>query len=457
MTMLTRLRTTTLLTFLLLVANPVAAEPDRKGGARILYQDGMSLYEHGQYREAILKFEAAHALHPHLNNVYYMAEAFRRLGQLRKSHEYYSRYAAMLSGANQADFQVKLKKLRYERDCMLSVASQPGGGDVSIDGARVAETPKDGTPVTFTIKGGAHDMEIRLVGYRPVVRKVEAQFGEPIALSLALKQRSNTGVLRVETNVEGALVIIDGKTVGTTPAVVEAKAGQRLVVITQNGYRREERKVTITEGKDTRLLVELRRGASEDLSPRGAVAPAPEDTPLPDHGGPFIFLHAAAAFPDYGDEALKVGAAVVAGASGGYLMQWGRLGLELGVQVLASPVTYKTQDESAWFLSYMAGPGLRFYFLNNLWAGVTIYAGGSTLVGATEKSFLFRDCQAEVSGAYTLFILRPELTLGWHVWKGLTLALTAFSLDYSPPHGDFVESVQHVIRYQVGGAAGWSF
>lgn len=409
---------------------PLQAEPTRKEQAVKLYKEAMGLYKKGRFKLAIEKFDGSHALYPHLNNVYYMAEAHRRLGDLRKSHEHYTRYAAMLTQAQRADFQVKLKKLRWERECKLSVASQPGGAQVQVDGKAVAQTPPDGSPVNIMIKGGSHQITVSLKDHTPVTSKMDAEFGEPLALSVALKP-----VARPKPVVAPTPKPARGPTLGDVLAAKEKADAE-----------------------------------APKPEPKPAPAPAPEpdasdSEPTPNHPGDGLFfdLYAGAAFPDYGDDNLDLGAATTFGLHLGYLLRWGRIGLQLGAAFLAAPVTDKTgnagdDQDPSWFITFLAGPGLRVYITDNLWAGASIYLGASTLHGATADSFFFKDTNiAEVTGSFTSFALRPELTVGWHIWRGLTLVLTAFAADYTLTHGDFTANINHVLRYQVGGGVGWSF
>ncbi len=409
-----------------------ANEPSRKEQAVKLYREGMKAYKTGHFKEAIAKFDASHALHPHLNNIYYGAEAHRRLGDLRTSYERYSRYAAMLSEAQRADFQVKLNNLRWNRKCKLSVASQPGGAKVLVGGKVVAQTPNDGSPVTMMINGGEHEVSFVLEGHVSGSRKVQAEFGEPMALSMALQPLATKPKPKPELK----------------PAPLPAPAPA------------PEPKPKPEPELETRPEPEQKPEPTDEPADEPEPGPEPEVSHPGD--GVYADLFVGVAFPDYGNDNLELGAATSFGLHAGYLLRWGRIGLQLGAAVMTAPVSDKTDgtadDGASWFVTFLAGPGFRFYILDNLWAGASVYVGASTLHGASADSFFFKDTIiAEVTGSFTSFALRPELTAGWHAWRGLTLVLTAFAVDYSPAHGQFTDNISHILRYQVGAGLGWSF
>jgi len=375
------------------------AKPGKKEQALKLFKEAKRLYDDGQYRKAIPRFGSSNDLYPHLNTVYYMAEAYRRIGELRAAHKHYSRFAAMLSDDKQAEYRVKLKKMRWERPCKLSVASQPGGAEVKVDGKTVAQTPPDGTPVNLMIKGGSHQIMVTLKDYEPVTRKMDGEFGEPLALSVVLKPAAKPGPAKPEP---------------TKPEPVKPEEKPE-----------STRGPTLGEVMAAKGKVDAEAKKSE---PEIKAERKPEPDTAEDHPGDGVYVHlyVGVAFQDYGDIPLELGTATAFGLQAGYLLRWGRVGLQLGAMVAAAPVNDKTgntEDESiSWFVSYLAGPGLRVYILDNLWAGASLFLGASSLFGASGDSFFFTKSthKAVVTGLFTSFALRPEITIGWHVWKGLS-------------------------------------
>jgi hypothetical protein len=151
-----------------------------------LYKKGMAAYKAGDYRGAILRYEQALTLQRHKNILYYLGESHRRIGQLREAHGYYTRYAKLEPPAKRKRLAAKLQALRFGKPSQISIATQPGGAKVLVDGKGRGTTPKNGTPLSLRIDGGKHRLRITHAGRRPVDQAITAEFAEPQALSFAL-------------------------------------------------------------------------------------------------------------------------------------------------------------------------------------------------------------------------------------------------------------------------------
>ena len=450
-----------------------AASPAHKKKAIALYKAATQLYKAARYRAAIKKYKASHALHPHLNNIYYLAESHRRLGNLRRSHDYYTKFTSMLPEKEQRIWKKKLEKLRLSKTSVLSVASQPGSAFVEVGGAHKGLTPADGTPLKITVPGGEHTVTVKLLDHLSVTKKIKAEFSEPLALSFALKPLPRRPKLTVQTNVKGALVLLDNKPMGKTPLNVEAAPGRHMLVILLPGYQRLERDLVLKAGVTERLSLQL------TPLPKPSKKPAPADDPklvmAPIKGPPppglrqnkiTIQAFVGPSWMDFGDDSVDLGVGTEFGLELGYLWRWPKVGLHLFATALAMPISDKTttvttgSETSSWFVSALAGLGLRWYFVDQAWGGLSFGLGVGTLFGASVDSFFFDDKFsskgiAEISGAFPAVAIRPALTAGWTIYKGLTLYLTPIAVDYSPAHADFTDNIDYVLRYHVSFGLGW--
>ena len=363
-----------------------------------LYEQGIALMNGGRLREAIEIFKASHALHPHLNTVYYMAEAHRRLGQFRDAYRHYERYAALLPTPERAVYEEKLKWLRFHHPCKVSVATQPGGAEVRLDGKIVAQTPADGSAISITVTGGNKLLVLDLEGFEPHRREFIAEFGEPTTIRVTLSPlKANLG-----------------------------------------------------------LTVPIPGPPPSPLEEPGKAA-----TPQADASGIFLLALVRAAWSDLGADDLEQEAALVTGIRVGYLLVLGRLGLEFSAGFLMSPIKEhapSTWTNTSFLFTYGVGVGLSASIWDSVRAGATFLLGASTLTGASNHSVFFGDEEfSSVSGNFTAVSFGPELTLSWRPWRGLLVQITPLALDYSPPHGSFSDQVKHLLRIQVGASLGWGF
>ncbi len=451
---------------------PAAVKAADKAGARNekkealrLYKEATRLYRAASYREAIAKYEESHALNPHLNNVYYIAESYRRLGEPRKSHEQYQRYMAMLPQSKQAEFAKKLASLRFSRPSTLSIASTPGGADLRLDSTPAGKTPADGTPVKLEVSGGMHVLEASLQGHLPLEKKVTAEFGEPLALSFALQPLLQDPVLVVQTKVEGALVHVDGKTVGTTPVTLTLPPGPHALRVSRFGHKEVTRQLELRAGQTEQVSLTLVPEVEPAAEPgkgrdEASAAGAQESSTGRPENAITVQLVAGPVWMDFGRDDLVLGAGTQFGMEVGYMWRFRHVGISVDAAAHAMSLNDRTRsgEGDSWLISLYAGPQLRWFFLDRVWAGLSFQLGATTLLGTREDSFFFAkqgEEVAEVSGAFSMLAFRPQLTAGWEIWRGLTLFVTPFAMDYALAHDLF--TVDRVVRYGFAGGAGWMF
>ena len=329
----------------------------------------------------------------------YLGPAAAKLKLYRKAFHYNSLMAEHSPPDRRAQFlKQKEEELRLAPPCMIEIDSKPRGATVVVDNKEVGVT-KDDKPLALVVKGGKHDISLRLEGHEILEANFEAEFGEEQILSYELK-----------------------------------------------AYR-----------PFTRTTKDV-----SPPPPSNKPEPAPVDVePAPPTAarasGPFIGLLAGPAWTDYGDPDLSVGVAVEAGLDGGYVfrnlagLDW--LGVHVHGTLLWSPVNDSAADEMSHFITVLAGVGARLSFWQ-LWADIRISVGAAILTGASEKSFFFAGA-SDVSGAFANVAVRAAAGLGWTFYKGLFVAVYPVAIDYTPRFSDFNASIGQVFRYQLAVAAGW--
>ena len=133
----------------------------------------------------------------------------------------------------------------------LLVMTVPAGASVSVDGQERGEGPAtvDGLPP------GTHIIEVEAEGYLPVNERVEVEEGRQATIRLELEEIPQGGSLRITSSVEGAEVLLDGRTIGRAPLVErDIEPGEHVVVVRASGHREWERRLEIEAG--VQLLVE---------------------------------------------------------------------------------------------------------------------------------------------------------------------------------------------------------
>ena len=79
-------------------------------------------------------------------------------------------------------------------------------------------------------------------------KRVEVEAGEETFLDITLKRF--TGSLNIKRKPENAIIIVDGKEIGNTPAGITLETGKHLVVVKMKGYENWSESVVIEHGKE---------------------------------------------------------------------------------------------------------------------------------------------------------------------------------------------------------------
>ncbi len=140
-------------------------------------------------------------------------------------------------GAHPATVTAELKPMVDQVE--LLVITDPDAAEVVLDdkvvkAAGMPEVYAGQLPVGTQLK-----LEVRHPGYQPSVQTVRAASADqPLRLKVRLERSEFP--LSVVSQPEGALVMVEGKTVGTTPATVKVAGGTRKVTLLKHCFTPEE-------------------------------------------------------------------------------------------------------------------------------------------------------------------------------------------------------------------------
>jgi len=139
----------------------------------------------------------------------------------------------------------------------LVITSDVRGADVYLNGKRVGKTPHKATPLTV----GRYQVKVVKAGYETLEKNVEVT-ATSHTLRADLKPadlKRAAAPFRVESNVLGATVALDGQTRGTTPvAIAELAPGTYELVVSAAGYKTHSETVDYSGGaRDIRVDLEL--------------------------------------------------------------------------------------------------------------------------------------------------------------------------------------------------------
>jgi len=170
-----------------------------------------------------------------------------------------------------ATAEVTLKLTRIEG--RLVVTGEPAGAQVRLDAETSA--PVCTLPCDAKVPPGRHVLFFSADGYRRAQTLAEVVANQ--TASATAKLEPETGSLVVGADLTNALITIDDKPSGFTPAVLKVPVGQHRLRVSLAGFRTVEKTVAVVSDKETKVDVDL--AAYEEVSGASRYVETSEDAP----------------------------------------------------------------------------------------------------------------------------------------------------------------------------------
>ena len=152
-----------------------------------------------------------------------------------------------------ADKENKLIAVLQQLVGSINIKSKPANVTVIIDGKEVASTPAD----IDDLKSGKYHVELKKEGYGNWDESVEVNAGKDTHITAELQQL--IGSINIKSEPSQAIVVVDGKEVGNSPAnVTDLTPGKYLVEVKKEGYETWSKNVEIKMGMDANLTATLK-------------------------------------------------------------------------------------------------------------------------------------------------------------------------------------------------------
>ncbi|MCB9786570.1 MAG: PEGA domain-containing protein [Deltaproteobacteria bacterium] len=171
----------------------------------------------------------------------------------KDGYEEWERWIDTTEGQKVA-FEVVMKTSAKAKGSILAT-SVPSGGEVRVNGAPRGTTPT----VVDGVEPGDQLVEVFLDGYAPWQQKVTVGPGERAVVDARLETAGGgSGTLRVVTDVDGAMVWIDGEQAGPAPVTkADIPAGTHLVEARAEGYAKATGEAEVRRGETAVVRLSL--------------------------------------------------------------------------------------------------------------------------------------------------------------------------------------------------------
>jgi len=303
--------------------------------------NGIKLFQDGNYRAAITEFEAAYEAQPKASPLVNIALSHKALFDYPKAIEALRKAVTEHADTLKPEHKAAAEKEIHDLEALLAtvtVAVEPQHATLLLDGL---ELPSDSAGKPLTLSAGPHVLEARLQGYRSTTAKITITAGERNR-RIELKLAADQGKLRVTPYDTKAWVEIDGQVPVQGGFEGMMNPGVHSVRVFKHGEKADSLEVVIVAGK-TQQVSQSEDGKLASDATRPEAAPGGEEEEEGERQGFFLHGHAALLF--VGGTHPK-----------GFTPDTGAAGAALGLRV-----GYRVADwaafELAGQLSSVGGPG----------------------------------------------------------------------------------------------------
>jgi hypothetical protein len=236
-------------------ASPAPPSAEAEAG-KLHFQQGVALYNDGNYSGALAEFEASYKAHPSPSVLY-------NVGLTLKALFRYTEAIAMLERVLNEDTKlsserrVAINQVIGEMRALLAdvtIKVAPDGASVRLDGRTIGTAP---LPVQ-AIAAGNHVLEVNADGYQPGRRELMIVAGQPTTVDIKLAVISKMGHVHIVSEPQGAKLALDGKSMGATPLDLELPLGGHRLETTANDFHTDGREFVIEAGQTRDVVVVLK-------------------------------------------------------------------------------------------------------------------------------------------------------------------------------------------------------
>lgn len=406
------MRSSALLSFLLVVAAvlvaPAAradekADADRKAQARAAFEQGITLFDRGEYSAALADFMRSRALFPTRTATINAAVCMRKEGRYDEALDLVEELLRTFPNLPPTDRAFADTARAELRPLVggLDIEGEPGA-TIMVDGRERGLVP---TSSPVRVSAGVHVVHVYKAGFLPLERRVDVAGRQTVVLDANLAPLASSGELVVTDAGDRALeVLVDGVVVGKTPFSGRIATGRHAVFLRGEG---DLGTAPVDVSVDPRSSARLRLSA-EHLDSSLRVMPIPANA--------LVSIDGVTVGSGVWEGRLRAGAHRIELAADGFLSAVRQPTLASGERQSLSVTLERDVTSSAFRVK---NPPRIFVELD---AG----SGIGLLMGGDIRDACTGDCSAAVPT-----LLGLSLRAGWQAPSGLQLGLDAGVLAIS--------------------------
>jgi hypothetical protein len=250
------------------------------GAARSAFDQGKTLFEHGDYVTAHAKFKAAYEQSKNPRLFWNLAACSAKEKRYARAIDEAERQLA--EGRGKLTPEVQQRTLDFLAEMRGYVAEavftlNPSGAELSVDGE---SRGTQGAVATVTLELGRHELGVTKSGFEPVTQLLQVRDTAKIVVLIVLKELASSARLVVQTDLD-AMIDLDGRALGKGLFDGTVAAGSHTLRIRAQGKQAYENLVEMNAGVTKQLTVNLlpeRDALSLALAPASSRGAASESS-----------------------------------------------------------------------------------------------------------------------------------------------------------------------------------
>lgn len=215
----------------------------RKEKAAQFYVEAQKLYGDELYLAALRAYEKSYSFFKTPVTIYNIAKCNEKLGKAAPCIASYEQYVKAYRKAKKTeppdivDIKNAMAKCRLGLRLEITIDSDPAGSSVYLNNAKKLIGQ---TPMKTTLDPGNYVLFVKSKGRVDLKREIVVRQGEPQKYFFTLETIRRAGRVKIESNVAGASIFVDGQNVGRTPFDGELvlKEGEHQILVEKSDYVR---------------------------------------------------------------------------------------------------------------------------------------------------------------------------------------------------------------------------
>jgi hypothetical protein len=234
------------------------ADPAQLAEAKRHFEQGVALYNEGNFGAALAEFEASHRAYPVAGVLYNIGLTQKALFRYVEAIDTLGRYLREASPPPRPERRAEVERIIEEMTALLAdvrLAVEPAGAAVVIDGRAAGTAPLP----PLRLPAGQHTIEVSAEGYRGARKEVLVSAGTALQVKIALQALPRLGLVRVESPWPKAVVSVDGRRVGAAPVDLSLPAGGHTLLVEGPGAQPYRSELVVAAGQRRTVQVTLER------------------------------------------------------------------------------------------------------------------------------------------------------------------------------------------------------